>query len=265
MIWPEDWQATRRTVGRSSASPSRAIFTRFVLLLFLILLLPCIEGQPLNAATDTVIARFEARYHAAKSLSAVFLEQYLDNGKITRQEAGKAYFLRPGKMRWDYEVPEKNMFLADGRYVWFYTPADRTVTRMAAKNSEDWRTPLAFLTTGMKLSRICSRVVAAGAAKASEADNLVYRCVLRGMTAAEDPAKRSDKRGDAPEKVLFELSPEGELRRIVIEEQAGIQMEFRFREWQWNPALQRSEFEFKPPAGVVIVEGELPDMAGMRQ
>ena len=104
---------------------------------------------------------FEAKYQGATRLQATFLERYRENGQIVRVEAGEAYFLRPGKMRWDYQAPEKNTFLVDGKYVWFYSPADHTATRMPAKQSEDWRTPLAFLTSHMKLSRLCSKIALA--------------------------------------------------------------------------------------------------------
>ena len=113
------------------------------------------------------------------TLQATFLERYSENGKQVRFEAGTAYFLRPGKMRWEYEKPEKNLFLVDGKYVWFYAPADHTATRMPAKKSEDWRTPIAFLTTGMKLSRLCSSVDEAKDTRAGTAGNQVYRCVMR--------------------------------------------------------------------------------------
>src|SRR5437879_1243590 len=103
------------------------------------------------AAERDALAALEARYRRATALEANFLERYRENGKEVRVEAGRAYFLRPGKMRWEYEKPEKNLFLVDGKYVWFYAPDDHTATRMPAKQSDDWRTPIAFLTTGMKL------------------------------------------------------------------------------------------------------------------
>jgi len=61
-------------------------------------------------------------------------------------------------MRWEYERPEKDLFLVDGKTAWFYVPADHTVTRVPAKQSEDLRTPLALLAGEMKISRICARV-----------------------------------------------------------------------------------------------------------
>jgi outer membrane lipoprotein carrier protein len=206
------------------------------------------EGDSLNA--------LEARYRKALTLEASFLERYSENGKQVRVEAGKAYFLRPGKMRWEYEKPEKNLFLVDGKYVWFYAPDDHTATRMPAKKSEDWRTPIAFLTTGMKLGRICSEVGPAQEAKPVKAGNEVYRCILRGA---------DEEKGGAAQKVLFEITPQNELARIVIPQEAGMQIEFEFKDWQWNPALPKTLFQFVPPPGTVIVNGLLPEAPGMRQ
>ena len=78
-------------------------------------------------------SRMEARYRGAKTLQATFLERYAENGREVRTESGTAYFRRPGKMRWEYEVPEKNLFLVDGKTAWFYVPGDHTATRVPAK------------------------------------------------------------------------------------------------------------------------------------
>jgi len=75
-----------------------------------------------------IVARLEARYRGAHTLAATFLERYSENGQVVRSEAGTAYFRRPGKMRWEYESPEKNLFLVDGKTAWFYVPGDHTVT-----------------------------------------------------------------------------------------------------------------------------------------
>jgi outer membrane lipoprotein-sorting protein len=222
---------------------------------------------------DAVLAQFEARYRDARSLSATFLQEYSENGRVTRKEAGKSYFLHPGKMRWDYEAPEKNTFLADGKYVWFITPEDHTATRMPAKKSDDWRTPLAFLTDGIKLSRICAQVEWAADVSPRQAGYKVYRCELRGAGDAGSPREGAGKPSGAAKvhaakgagAVLFELSPQGELSRIVMDEGAGIQVEFTFKDWQWNPVLPKTLFQFEAQPGMVIVNGPLPDSPGLRQ
>jgi outer membrane lipoprotein-sorting protein len=216
---------------------------------------------------DPVLAQFEARYRGAKSLSATFLQEYWENDRVTRKEAGKSYFLHPGKMRWDYEAPEKNTFLADGKYAWFITPSDHTATRMPVKNSNDWRTPLAFLTGGIKLSRICITVEPAADVAPKQAGNLVFRCELRGTRDTDSIGKGAGNqtgvaREHAAKKagmVLFELSRQGELSRILVEEGGGIQLEFMFKDWQWNPVLPKTLFQFEAAPGMVIVTGPLPD------
>ena len=207
-------------------------------------------------STPAALSALEDRYRKATTLQATFLERYSENGKQVKVEAGTAYFLRPGKMRWEYEQPEKSLFLVDGKYVWFYAPADHTATRMPAKKSEDWRTPIAFLTTGMKLEKICSTVELAKDVKAANSGDAIYGCVLR--TADKDPAEK-------PQTVLFEVTPQNELARIVVPQGAGMRIEFEFKNWQWNPALAKTLFTFEPSPSTVIVNGLLPEAPGMRQ
>jgi len=231
------------------------------------------EGRNTVPSADSAktLDLFESRYRSAKALSAVFLEQFSDNGKLVRKEAGRAYFLHPGRMRWDYEAPEKNMFLVDGKYVWFYSPSDHTATRMPTRKSEDWRTPLAFLTSARKLSEVCARIDAETSAPPSEAGDFLFRCTLRGSLEDASTAVKTKKPSEArpPEEheppVLFELSPDGELRRVRIAQQGRIQLEFSFKDWQWNPLLPKGWFEFVPPTGVAIVDGQLSDAPGMLQ
>jgi outer membrane lipoprotein carrier protein len=228
---------------------------------FLLVASPLFPGQTRAPTGSTALEteqlrEFETKYQGATRLQATFLERYRENGQIVRVEAGDAYFLRPGKMRWDYQAPEKNTFLVDGKYVWFYSPADHTATRMPAKQSEDWRTPLAFLTSHIKLARLCSKIALAPTEKPSRASDSVYRCTLRGGAAADSAAIKA---------VLFELSPASELSRIVIPQEGGIELEFSFTAWRWNPPLDKSMFQFVPPPNVVIVNGLLPDAPGMRQ
>jgi outer membrane lipoprotein carrier protein len=210
------------------------------------------------SGTSDPLKLFELRYQPSRSLAVVFLERFLENGQPMREEAGKAYFLRPGKMRWEYDKPEKNLFLVDGKYVWFYAPADRTVTRVPADKSEDWRTPIAFLTSGAKLSRICAKVERVVAEPASQPNAFVYSCILKNK---DD----SSIAGEEARPIYFEITGNGELTRLKMDEGAGQSLEFLFRQWEWNPPLDKSMFTFNPPQGVAIVDGLLPDTTGTRQ
>ena len=232
-----------------------------VFLIILLLQMPHFSRPAFAATSETrntqnALDLVESRYSSAHTLQATFLERYLDNGLVVRVEAGEAYFLRPGKMRWDYQAPEKNTFLVDGKYVWFYSPADHTATRMPKKRSEDWRTPLAFLTSHLKLSRLCSTLEPARSEKPSQPDDSVYRCAFQQSPDAPLSSAKF---------VLFDVSTDGELHRILIPQDGGIELEFSFKNWRWNPALEKELFQFNPPPDTVIVDGLLPDTPGIRQ
>lgn len=209
---------------------------------------------PATNQTSDVAHRLEARYRTAKTLEASFIERYSENGQIVRVEAGRAYFRKPGKMRWEYEKPENDLFLVDGKTAWFYVPADHTVTRMPAKQSTDFRTPLALLAGEMKLSRVCARVEISDTVKPQIEGGSVLRCALRG-----DPdVKSSSGAQSTGDEVFIEVVAEtGNLARILVRQPAGIEVEFGFRNWQFDHPLPAEMFRFDPPSGVAIVNGAL--------
>ncbi|HYL63676.1 MAG TPA: outer-membrane lipoprotein carrier protein LolA [Candidatus Methylomirabilis sp.] len=215
-----------------------------------------------------MVRRFEERYRSATALEAAFLERYTENGHLTRAEAGIAYFHRPGRMRWEYESPEKNLFLVDSRWAWFYVPADHTVTRVPAKRSSDWRTPIVLLADNPKLSKVCSQIAPSVTVSPDVAGDTVLFCFMRGSkpaggasdnqigSSSQAVESRAIAQGDA---IFLELEPQtGVLTRVLVTQPGGISIEFRFSNWQFDPILPDSLFRFEPPAGVAIVDGELP-------
>jgi outer membrane lipoprotein carrier protein len=219
----------------------------------------CLLLTPSFVDTSNHVKRLEAMYRGARTLQVTFFERYSENGHIVRTEAGVAYFRRPGKMRWEYQAPEKNVFLVDGKTAWFYVPGDRTVTRVPAKQSADWRTPLALLAGEMKLSRICARVDLATAEKPDKEGDVVLSCLLKGQENMADPASKNDLAHAKRDSLVLEVAPDtSELVRIGVRGAGGVDIEFKFKDWQFDPAVPDSFFRFEVPPGVAIVNGELP-------
>ena len=226
-------------------------------LAFLALALP-VRGDvsPRAAAAARAV---EEHYHDARTLQAVFLERYSDSHEGVQAESGTVYFSRPGRMRWEYEAPEEKLFVSDGKTVWFYVPSDHTVTRAPIKQSTDWRTPLALLTGKAKLSQLCQTLDVSPEAPGTKG-NVILVCRPRGEKAK---AKSS---GDDPEgslapldqqfdQVLLEVDPQtGELADVRIFQPGGIQLEYKFGNWQENLPLPDPLFRFQAPPGVAIVD-----------
>jgi outer membrane lipoprotein carrier protein len=229
---------------------------------FCLMVIP-IAARSEDSEEKRIASLLEARYRSARTMQATFLERYTENNRTVRVEAGTVYFRRPGKMRWEYESPEKNLFLVDGKTVWFYVPADHTVTRVPARDSGDWRTPLSLLAGMAKLSRVCGRLQLSTTIPAeNRADTMLY-CTPRG----EKPQRRNPHQsgsealdagqGDA---IFLEVAQDsGELVRVLVHGKGGAQVEFRFTQWRMDPPISDSMFRFEVPPGVALVSGELPD------
>ena len=205
---------------------------------------------PTGSDIRAIVWALEARYTTALTLKATFLERYSEGPLDVRVESGTAYFSRPGRMRWEYESPETKLFVADGKTVWFYVPADRTVTRAPMKESTDWRTPLALLAGKAKLSSFCGRIEAAdqtlataGHPTGSAGGRVLLRCLPR--RAAKDSFREA----------LLEVdTARSDIVRVVVRRAGGVEIEYRFGNWQRNLPLPEVLFHFQAPAGVAIVE-----------
>jgi outer membrane lipoprotein carrier protein len=225
---------------------------------FLALLIVAIAAQHGSVAdAKSAVRALESRYQHAHTLKASFFERYSDGKGAVQSESGTVYFSRPGRMRWDYESPEQKLFLVDGSNVWFYVPADRTVSRAKMKESSDWRTPIALLVGKADLSRLCRSIeIVAPALSASgkpedhpvEDGDTVLRCT---------PRKNSDDSIDARDslrEVLLEMDSQARLVRVLLREAGNIETEFRFGNWEENFPIPEAQFHFQPPPGVTVVD-----------
>jgi outer membrane lipoprotein carrier protein len=209
-------------------------------------------------AAVPIVRALESRYHNARSLKATFLERYSDARDSGRLESGTVYFSRPGRMRWEYEAPEQKLFVSDGKLVWFFVPADHTASRAPIKESSDWRTPLVLLTGNAKLSQLCDRIDLLNQ-PATVPGDVTLQCLPRGEKNAQKRAQQQDA-GAGPldpfDRVLIEVNPAtGDLADLRVQQPGGVELEYRFANWQENLPLPESLFQFKPPVGVAIVDG----------
>jgi hypothetical protein len=124
------------------------------------------------------------------------------------------------------------------------------------------RTPIALLAGEMKVSRVCERVEISNVVPPQSPANTVLYCPLRGESSATsntNSKNTSSQESSSSDGAFFEMVNEtGELVRILVREGGGVNVEFRFSHWQFDPPLQDSLFRFEVPKGVAIVNGELP-------
>ncbi len=115
---------------------------RFNRILFLLLFLS-INGQMVSAyllssktasmphdlslSPDEIITRVEKHY-SVSGFSAQFSQTSIIKAMdISDTASGTAFFKRPGKMRWEYETPERQTIITDGNTLWVFRPDDNQV------------------------------------------------------------------------------------------------------------------------------------------
>jgi len=212
--------------------------TKLVLLLTVVLL----GVVPLSAQdVHAIAAKVDQRYDHIRSLQAQFTETYSGAG-MTRTESGTLLLKKPGRMRWDYNQPRPKLFITDGNTAWFYVPGERQARRASVKQLDDLRSPLRYLLGKTKLEKELDGLSLAPDQKPLHADDVVLRGVPKGLR-------------DRVSQTLLEVSPEGLINRIVIEELDGSITDFRFLQQKENVQLADQQFSFVPPPGVEIVAG----------
>lgn len=215
--------------------------------------LPCVIGVLLLSGrlSDLLVARaslsigeyvhqFEARYSGVKTLQADFTQTYYALGR-TRVESGSVILARGGKMRWVYQKPEEKFFVSNGKQLFFYVPGEKQVTISSMRDAGEARVPLDLLLSHLQLSKVFSRVEFAGQAlEADRGDN-----VIRGYPRL---LYKRDYRS-----VLIELTPQFDVRRLVVFYPDNSTMQFAFTKIERNKPLDSSLFVFSPPPGTEVI------------
>jgi outer membrane lipoprotein carrier protein len=194
---------------------------------------------PLFAAPDlqTVLRAVENRYNSPRTMQLNFEQSFSAQGRMTRSESGILYLQKPGRMRWDYQTPEGKLFLADGKFIWFYSPNLGRVERTPIKESGDLRAPLAFLMGRLDFNR----------------DFKEFRTRPEsGGDLAVTALPKSDK--SPYTQVEFLITPDARIRVLKVTGQDRSVMSFHLGGEKANPALDANLFRYSPPPGIEVVD-----------
>jgi len=202
--------------GRAGSSKIDGMNVRTARYLIIPVLLACVR---LYAQTDVhaMAEKVDQRYNRMQTLQAQFSETYSGAG-MTRHESGTLELKKPGRMRWDYTEPRPKTFLTDGTTAWFYVPGEKQARRAPVKDLGDLKSPLRYLL------------------------GIVLRGVPKGMQ-------------ERVSQTALEVTPDGLITRIVVEEMDGSVTEFRFLQQKENVQIADARFKFVPPSGVEVVQG----------
>ncbi len=90
-----------------------------------------------GATLETAIKGIEAFYSKVTDFKASFSQEVRRaHLALPLKKSGQVFYIKPGKMRWDYTQPEKVYYVSDGDVLWSYEVANKQAIKMNVKDSE---------------------------------------------------------------------------------------------------------------------------------
>ena len=198
-------------------------------------LLAVVLALAATASAANGLDDFLAFNAAAKSATARFEQQVFDrSGKAIERARGTFAFARPGKFRWAYEAPSKQLIVGDGAKLWIHDPELNQVT----------------------VKRIDKAVSATPAALLAGRDDITKVFTLKDAGTSEglawvEAAPREKDTGF--ESVRIGLRA-GTLAAMELVDSLGGRTRLAFTEVKVTPSLSADLFRFTPPKGADVME-----------
>lgn len=120
---------------------------------------PAAQATPAAAASVAqapalggLLGKVQAFYERTTDFKATFRQVVRTRSpRRTFTRSGTVWFQRPGRMRWDYQVPDRVHYVSDGEVLWSYDVEDGVAYRLPVKDSELFQA-LGFLTGASRLA-----------------------------------------------------------------------------------------------------------------
>jgi outer membrane lipoprotein carrier protein len=194
-----------------------------------------------DVTAPELAAAIQRKVDGIKDFSADFTHTY-EGGVLRKQitERGHLLVKKPGRMRWDYSVPEPKQFVSDGVKMYSYIPQDKQVIVATVPPEDEASTPTLFLAGKGSLTRDFTASLVdtpAGMPPGTRGLKLVPKTRQRDydwLLLAVDPGSLA-------------------IRGLQTVDGQGGKSSFSFTNLKENVGLADKEFAFKIPRGADVV------------
>jgi outer membrane lipoprotein carrier protein len=190
-------------------------------------------GEP-SKDLKQVLDRLQRHYHETNSFTAKFTEA-ITTGGVTRTRKGTVSFRKPGRMRWEFEDPEKETIVSDGETLFSYDPDLNQVLETPLKQA-------------LKSSSATSFLLGLGNINRDFQATFATPPTATGLIDLNLDAKTGGY------KIHVGLEPKTyDLTTLTLTDQLGDVTKIDFTDVHDNVELPASAFAFEAPAGADIV------------
>ncbi len=193
------------------------------------------SAEPVSKDLKQVLDRLQRHYHDTSSFTAKFDEEIATVGAPKRNRQGTVSFRKPGRMRWEFEDPEKQTIVSDGETLYSYDPDLNQVVETPLKQA-------------LKSSSATSFLLGMGNINRDFKAQFAHPPTPTGLVDLILDAKTGGY------KIEVGLDPKTyNLMTLTLTDQLGDVTKIDFSDVHDNVELADSTFAFKAPAGADIV------------
>lgn len=186
-----------------------------------------------------LMAGVQAFYQQTTDFKARFAQTYVNKAFArTQTSGGRVFFKKPGRMRWDYDPPNPKLLISDGTTLWVYEPQESQAFKRALKTSQ-LPVALTFMSGQGKLE---DEFTGAALPPPDATSWLLALTPKHGTGDYQSVQLQVDRKTFAVTASTV-VDPVGNTNTIV------------FSSFETNKGLPDKGFEFTPPAGVKVLEG----------
>jgi len=202
-----------------------------------------VSAQPQTSVEDSqlsledIIRKIEQRYGVPGFSAHFFQTSTLKAMEITDSASGKAFFKRPGKMRWEYKTPDRQTIITDNETLWIFRAEDNQVMIGKAPSFFEGGKGFSFLSDMKSIQQKFSIALE----KKTQDDYYELKLLPR------------EKAFDVSVVYLSVSTRTFDVVKIVTVNSYGDETRIVFNDIQFAKELDDSLFNFKLPEGVEVL------------
>ncbi len=194
-----------------------------------------VSGAPVSKDLKQVLDHLQRHYHDTNSFTAKFNEEIAAVGAPKKNRTGTVSFRKPGRMRWEFDDPEKQTIVSDGETLYSFDPDLNQVVETPLKQALKSSSATSFLLGIGNINRDFKAAFAHPATPTGLVD-----LILDAKTGGY--------------KIEVGLDPKSyNLMTLTLTDQLGDVTRIDFSDIHDNVELPDSIFAFKTPAGADVV------------
>ncbi|HSG31579.1 MAG TPA: outer membrane lipoprotein chaperone LolA [Thermodesulfobacteriota bacterium] len=208
----------------------------FLTLLFSITSVVLANGN----AQDAVIEKIENKYKKVNTYYASFRqEQPVTSLDKVQTNVGEIWIKKPGKIRWNYNIPKNAQIISDGNFLWYYYVEEKYALKRDLKEVGSDTNLLSLLSDLSNLQKLYKINI-----KRTAIEAVKYYLVELIPLDSED---------DSVNKQILAVNMDNLLiERIYIYDAFGNKSTIKFSDIKVNNGIKDKVFEFTPPKDVEI-------------